>query len=341
MNQPRVSILLPYRNAVDTLDECMASIAAQSFSHYEVLAVDDGSTDGSADLIRERAFADERIRPLRNVGRGIVAALETGLRAARGALVARMDGDDLMREERLALQAGYLDGHPQIDLVASKVHVFPAPQVGVGTAAYIDWQDRCLTPDDIANEIYVEAPFVHPSVMFRAERVAQLGGYRQGDFPEDYDLWLRLNAAGCRMAKLDRELLAWRQSPDSLSRVDSRYARTAFDALRAHYLAVDDRLHRGRPLAIWGAGRRTRMRVRHLEERGLKPDVYIDIDPDKVGNRIAGTPVEAPQWLEPARKDRMPPLVLGYVASHGAREQIAVALEGMGYRRGQDYLMVG
>lgn len=198
------------------------------------------------------------------------------------------------------------------------------------------WQNACLTPEQIATEIYVESPFVHPSVMFRRSHVLELGGYRPGDFPEDYDLWLRLHRAGRIMGKLPEILLDWRESPQRLSRTDPRCSRQAFDRLRARYLATDPRL-KDRPLAFWGAGKSTRQRARHLMDLGYRPTAWIDIDPRKIGNRIDGIPVVPPAWLRQPGK----PFVLGYVARHGAREIISTRLIGMSYRQGQDWLMVG
>jgi hypothetical protein len=164
-----------------------------------------------------------------------------------------------------------------------------------------------------------------------------LGGYADGPFPEDYELWLRMHHAGLRMAKLARVLLLWRERDDRASRVDPRYAREAFDQLRARFLARDWRLRGGRDLVIWGAGRKTRLRARHLIEQGIRPHAWIDIDPRKIGHRVWELPVHPPEWLN--RQPR--PFVLVYVTTHGARDLIAGWLAQWGYQVGEDYLAVG
>jgi glycosyltransferase involved in cell wall biosynthesis len=338
INTRAVTVLIPLGDAASTLGACLDSVQAQDLSDFELLVVDDGSADGSADIVAERSVEDPRIRSLRRPGSGLVASLNTGLLEARAPLVARMDADDLMHPMRLALQSGFLDRHPRVDVVASRVQGFPGNSMGTGMREYLRWQNSCVTPRALVDEIYVECPFTHPSVMYRRSAVLGAGGYREGAFPEDYDLWLRLVQAGSGLAKLDRCLLAWRQSPESHSRRDPRYARAAFDRLRAIYLARDQRLRCGRPLAYWGAGRRTRQRASHLIEHGLAPCAWIDIDPRKIGNRIDGVPVQPPQWLA---RVRVRPFVLVYVANHGARQEIGPELEAMGYERGRDYLMVG
>ena len=336
---PRISVLLPVRDGQTYLDECLHSVCRQTLVDFELLVVDDGSRDATPARVAAWAARDPRIRLLRRPGDGIVAALNHGLGEARGALVARMDADDRMHPQRLEAQAALLEARPDLALVACRVRAFAAFDLGAGTREYLRWQNGCLSEAAIRDQRFVECPFTHPSVTFRRDEVWALGGYRPGPFPEDYELWLRMADRGLAMAKLDRVLLDWRQHENSLSRRDPRYAREAFDALRARYLGREPRLDPGRPLVVWGAGRRTRRRVRWLEREGLRPVAWIDIDPRKLGNRVQGRPVHPPTWLagQPAPR----PFVLGYVASHGARDRIARALEDMRYREGADYLMVG
>ena len=335
---PAVTVLMPVRDAAATLGSCLDSIQAQSFTDFELLVIDDDSSDATHQMVSERAAADPRIRLLRAPRRGLVACLNAGLGQARASLIARMDSDDVMDRERLGLQRDYLQQHPDVGVVASRVRAFPTDRVQAGTREYLRWQNACLDSDALRDEVYVECPITHPSAMFRLATVIAAGGYRDGDFPEDYELWLRLTAGGCRMAKIDRCLLHWRQRDDSLSRRDPRYSRDAFDRLRARYLALDGRLGSGRPLVFWGAGRRTRQRARHFVALGFAPCAWIDVDPRKIGNRIHDVPVVAPAWLD-RRQPR--PFVLAWVASHGARESIGAALTAMGYGRGVDYLTVG
>jgi len=331
----RISVVLPFRDAGGTLRECLDSVLAQTFPDFECLLIDDHSTDGSAEIVS--TYSDLRLRLLKNPGEGLVDALNHGLTSAACPLIARMDADDHMYPDRLRRQFDYLAAHPGVALLATQVRKFPDHAVRDGYREYLRWQNACLAHADISRLIYLESPFAHPSVMFRRGEVLRLGGYRQGTFPEDYDLWLRMFQAGCRMEKLPEVLLDWRESEGRLSRVSPSYSREAFDALRAKYLARDARLAGDRPLAIWGAGRKTRRRVGHLLRRGFVPAAFIDIDPAKIGNIIDGVPVEAPGWL-----DRRPrPLVLVYVARHGARESIDTALGDLRYREGIDYLHVG
>ncbi len=328
---------MPFYNAAATLGETLDTIQKQTLSDFTLIAVDDGSTDESAEIVRARMHDDPRIQMLQPGRQGVVGAMNSALAHCRSPLVARMDADDLMEPERLALQSRYLSANPDIDLVGCRVSLFPAELIQDGFHEYIRWQNSCLSPQQIAENIYVELPIAHPSVMFRRKVVINAGGYRDGDFPEDYELLLRLHQRGHRMAKLPETLLHWRDSGERLTRTDGRYRREAFDRIRAHYLATDPRLQHSRPLAFWGAGRNTRKRVAHLLNHGYRPAAWIDIDPRKIGNVIDGARVEAPEWLQRNSK----PFVLSYVSNHGARELIAEELQGMGYQSGKDFLLIG
>lgn len=332
-----ISILMPFRNAEATLAETLESIAAQSLADWELVAVDDGSEDRSAEVIRAFAVREGRTVLIEQGRVGLVAALSFGLERCAFPLVARMDADDVMHPERLADQRAWLEKHPSQSIVGSLVELFSEEPVSEGAAEYIRWQNGCRTPAEIANDRYVESPLVHPSVMFHQESVLGVGGYRSGDFPEDYELWLRMLERGTTISKVPRVLLRWRDSAGRMSRTDPRYSRENFDRLRAAYLARDSRLRGNREVVFWGAGRRTRSRIRHLRERGITGTAWIDIDPRKIGNRVEGLPVHPPEWL--ARAER--PFVLVYVATHGARDLIATRLAAMGYVRGEDWLPVG
>ncbi|ESQ13651.1 MAG: hypothetical protein N838_01070 [Thiohalocapsa sp. PB-PSB1] len=334
-----ISILLPYRNAVNTLPECLESIRAQTHADYELLCLDDGSNDGSTELVAQQAAQDPRMRLLSAPTRGLVAALNHGLAQARAPLVARMDADDLMHPRRLELQFRAMQRDPEIAVLASRVKAFPESALSDGFRAYIDWQNACITADAIANDLYLEAPLAHPSTMLRRDLIIAAGGYLDGDFPEDYELWLRLHHIGHRITKLPQCLLNWQDHQDRLSRQDPRYARGAFDRLRVRYLSTDPRLLAARDrLVIWGAGRNTRRRARLLVQQGFRPLAWIDIDPRKIGNRPDGMPVVEPAWLA----GRQPkPLVLNYVTVHGARTRIEAELARLGYFKGRDYLHVG
>ena len=335
---PLVSVLLPFHNAAETIGDCIESILAQTLTDFEIIAVNDFSNDDSLRVLK--AHGDDRIKIIDNQHRGLVSALNTGLGCCRAPLIARMDADDIMYPHRLVKQYEYMREHHDVVLLATQARKFPEATIRNGYREYMRWQNSVLSAEDIHNQIYIESPFAHPSVMFRRDSVIAAGAYRHGAFPEDYELWLRLLHLGHRMEKLAEVLLDWRESENRLSRVSENYSRNAFDMIRADYLSRDERIH-NRPIAFWGAGRKTRQRARHLLEKGYEPAAWIDIDPKKIGNRINGVEVVEPAWLEQSSDDGDRPFVLNYVTNHGARDIARTYLQRIGYVMGEDYLEVG
>jgi glycosyltransferase involved in cell wall biosynthesis len=336
---PRVSILMPCYNAADTLSEALDSLAQQTWTDFEIVVVDDGSTDGTLTLLLEWAKKDPRLRLLTQAHGGIIAALNLGLTACQGEYIARMDADDRCLPERLSLQTRLLDESPQVALVGCLVRGFPPEDVREGFRIYMDWQNSLQQHADLCREIFIESPFAHPSVMLRRSWLDRAGGYQEHGWAEDYDLWLRLYLLGARFAKVPEVLLEWRERPDRLTRQDSRYSLENFLRLKAHYLAQGPL--RGRETVIvWGAGMMGRRLGKQLERQGTPLAAFIDIDPAKIGHTRRGRPVLAPEALPELWRRSPNPVVLAAVGARGARRLIRQRLEGFGLVEGRDWWSV-
>lgn len=334
---PLVSVLLPVCNAASTVARAIQSIRQQTLTDWELIAVDDGSTDGTRELLLALTRQEVRLRLLARPHGGIVSALNAGLEAAHGRLIARMDADDEAHVARLASQVAFLGERPEVGVAGSLVEFGGDRTRAGGYALHVDWMNGLVEPDAISLNRFVESPFAHPSVMFRRELVARHGGYRDGDFPEDYELWLRWLDAGVLMAKVPRVLLIWHDAPARLSRTEARYDTEAFYRCKAVYLARWLRRHvpPSRRFLVWGAGRPTRKRAEHLMAHGVTLAGYLDIDPRKQGRQFSGRSVIAPKELPPP--DGV--FVLGYVAKRGARERTRACLRAKGFVEGRDFLM--
>jgi glycosyltransferase involved in cell wall biosynthesis len=326
-----ISIVMPLRNAAATLDRAMQSIFAQTWTDWELLAVDDGSHDGTAELLR--SFIDPRVRVISTPPQGIARALQTGCEAACGGWIARMDGDDWMHSDRLAEQREYARQNPALDVISCHVRYGgEAP----GYAAHVAWLNAQTTPEEIALRRFVEAPVAHPSVMFRRDLIASHGGYRDGDFPEDYELWLRWLEAGVRFGKVPQNLLEWNDPPGRLSRSDPRYGVNQFYQVKCFYLARWLRANlAGRKLWLWGAGRITRRRFDPLEALGCRFEGFIDVDPKKAGVHRDGRRVLMADGLP----EREAAFVIVGVGNRGAREHIAAHLSAHGWHEGRDFML--
>jgi glycosyltransferase involved in cell wall biosynthesis len=304
------------KDAEATLLECLHSLRAQTLSDHEVVAVDDGSTDGSRAILESAAGEDRRLRVLRPPGSGLVNALNAGLSAARAPFVARMDADDVALSDRLRLQAERLLADLALDILGTQVEVLGGER-NEGMCAYVLWSNALLDHDAIVRDLLVESPLVHPSVMARTAALRGLGGYRDYDGPEDYDLWLRAAAAGMRFAKLPEVLLQWRDSPGRLTRKHPRYAPARFFERKLQAL-LEGPLAGGEPVVIWGAGEIGKTWARALRARGASVRGFVEVDPRKLGQRIHGAPVLAvdeASGLGPA-------LHLAAVGQAGARARI-------------------
>jgi len=208
---PAVSVLMPVHNAGRFLAPALDSILAQTFSDFELIAIDDGSTDDSGKVLTEFAARDGRIRVFTQENRGIVATLNRALELARAPLIARMDADDLSRPDRFAKQAAYLREHPDVAVLSGAMDVIDESGAHLRVAAFP------TDPDAVARELLHRSCVCHPAVMARANALRSVGGYRaNARHAEDYDLWLRITEAG-RVANLPDVLLSYRVHPQAIS----------------------------------------------------------------------------------------------------------------------------
>lgn len=330
---PSVSVLMPAFNAADTIRQAVTSLQRQTYAAFEVVAVDDGSADDTGEILDELASADPRIMPVHLSHSGLIPALNAGIEACRGGLIARMDADDICHPERLRLQVEYMRDHPDTSVCGCLVRSFPRSSIRAGFLRYEVWLNSLTTHEQIARDIFIESPIAHPSVLMRADELRDLGGYRDMGWPEDYDLWLRFFMAGKRFGKVAQTLLFWRESSGRLTFTDSRYSLESFVRAKAHFLAILLRA-KGRPLIVWGAGMMGRRLTKHLVREGIQPIAVVDIDPRKIGRTLRGAPIIRPEGLD----DHPGAFIIAAVGSEGARELIRARLNEMGRIEGSDYL---
>ncbi|NIO15403.1 MAG: glycosyltransferase [Deltaproteobacteria bacterium] len=289
--KPAVSVLMPVYNAASTLPASIGSVLGQTFSDLELICVDDGSTDASARLIGEARRRDPRVRLIRGRRRGIVAALNRGLRACSGTYVARMDADDIMDEERIERQLRFFNEAGQFDLIGARVRMISdSGFLSSGVVRYEGWSNSLTEHDDIVREIFVESPLVHPTFFLGKEYYEKMGGYRGSPWAEDYDLILRAYLAGARFGKVPETLLLWRDSAGRLIRNDARCKREAMFRAKVHYFVKKGLLEKRRSAVIAGSGPSGREVARLLLCEGVTIACFVDNREDPGRRTVMGIP---------------------------------------------------
>ncbi len=329
---PEISVLLPAFDAASTLAAALRSVQRQTEQRWECVVVDDGSRDATLELAQTMACEDERIRVVARPHAGIVAALRAGIAECKAALIARMDADDLMSRRRLELQSRALAEAPELAAVGCRVRLFPRAALREGRLNYERWLSSISSAESVQREAFVECPVAHPTLMIRREILAKLD-YRDMGWPEDYDLVLRLLAAGQRIGMVPERLLHWRDGEARLSRTSPSYDIAAFVQCKAEFLASGF-LARSERYVLWGYGDTGKALSEALAQRGKHPAAILELHPGRLGQTIRGVRVQRPEALP-----GLPPLPLVVsVAGLGPRTEIRAALAQMKFVETRDYV---
>lgn len=214
-SDPAVSVIMPCWNGERYLEIAVHSILNQSFENFELLLIDDGSTDSTPDIIQALAKKDPRIIPHAGEHAGLVAALNMGLRLSKAPLIARMDSDDIARPTRLAKQVAAFADHPNLVLLGTQAQLI-GPEGQSKRKLHVPTNNA-----ELQKALATSCPFIHPSVMFRREAVDKSGAYNElYRHAEDYDLWLRMAGIG-DIANLHEDLLQYRIHGANISQTHS------------------------------------------------------------------------------------------------------------------------
>jgi glycosyltransferase involved in cell wall biosynthesis len=329
-----VSILMPVHDAAPTLGAALQSVMRQRETGWECIAIDDGSTDRTPEILREAARCDARIKVARTDHRGIVSALGAGLELCTGRYVARMDSDDIMLRDRLGAQIAMLDADPSLAGVGTHVRIFPRG----GRTSYQRWLNSLCTADMVARDAFVECPIAHPTWMMKRSTLASYG-YRDMGWPEDYDLFLRMHVDGLRLGVVPRRLLLWRDLPTRLSRTSAACKADRLVLCKAHHLARGFLSGGGRYI-LWGYGDTGRALARALATEGKTPNLIVEVHPGRIGQTILGVPVVSPDRMRTG--DALDRACGGHVvvsvAGDGPRADVRARAASLGLIEGRDFV---
>lgn len=210
---PSVSVILPVFNCVDYVGEAIESILTQDYADFELIVIDDGSTDQTPQIVQR--YRDPRLRFVAQENRGLSATLNRGIELAGGRYIARQDQDDVSMPRRLKRQALFLDANPRCALVGTWADVWVA-RTASGRSHRHPADNEALQ-----FALLLDNPFVHSSVMLRRDALREVGGYStdpERQPPEDYELWSRI-ARRHAVANIPEVLHIYREVPGSMSRM--------------------------------------------------------------------------------------------------------------------------
>ncbi len=330
-----ISILLPTYNTAPYLAECLDSILAQTEQDWELIAVNNFSTDASPDILQAYSERDSRIRFFHNddvMGKtGVSPAMRFAFRQARGPIITRMDSDDIMPPNRLfSMKKMLLENGPG-HVATGAVRFFGEDGVGEGFRRYEAWLNELAATGRHFAEIYRENVLPSPCWMAWRSDLVLAAAFEEDTYPEDYDLTFRLRHAGCRIVATAELLHHWRERPDRTSRIDEKYLDNSYLDLKTRWFLRSDH-DPARPLVLWGAGRKGKRLAALLRTCGV-PFRWVCDQPSKWGHVVSGVAMESFEVLAQLPDAQ----VIIAVAAPNGQGDIQVFLEKYGKVTGRDF----
>jgi len=209
---PQISVIMPVYNGEPYLERAVQSILDQTYKNFELILINDGSTDNSPQILENFAKSDKRIRLINQPNQGLIKTLNTGIAEAKAPLIARMDADDIAFPDRFKIQKNHMENHPNITALGSAIIVIDENDNQADTVYY--------PPNGKQLDTYIlknGSPLAHPAVMMQTQAIKDLGGYKElFRHAEDYELWLRLHKHG-QIHNIQEPLLYYRHHQDKIS----------------------------------------------------------------------------------------------------------------------------
>lgn len=287
---------MPVKNAEPFLEDCVKSILDQTESNWELIAVDDSSTDSSLETLQRFAKADDRIHVYQNNGSGIIAALRLAFGQSKGGFITRMDADDKMVPIKLATLKRNLKKFEKHHMATGQVHYFSEHELGDGYKRYEAWLNRLTSAGTNFQDIYKECVIPSPCWMVYRNDLIKCDGFNPDTYPEDYDLCFRFYRENLKVIPCNETLHLWRDHDDRSSRNDENYADNRFLELKVNWFLELDHIA-DRPLVLWGAGRKGKTIAKLLNEKRVQ-FLWVCNNPKKIGKHIHGIKMKSVSELK-------------------------------------------
>ena len=333
-DNPHITVILPFYNAENTINRAIESICNQSFTNFECILINNNSTDKSEHIANQWVKIDTRFKLINESQQGVMFASNTGAKIAKGKYIARMDADDWSFPNRLKDQAYFLDNNTELGAVSGLVEYIPHKSNTQGFIRYVHWINSVKSAHDISVKQFIEAPIVNPSAMWRKEIGEQYGLYKDGDFPEDYEMWLRWLNRGVKIQKIDKEVIQWYDSESRLTRTHKIYSDSAFYQIKTQYLALwlkHNNIHYPK-VVVWGASKTSRQHAVLLEKNNIEIQYYIDT------KRTRQLPKRTVFYKDLPTPEEV--FVLVYMKHSDIKTQIQAFLNERGFIEGNNYLLI-
>ncbi|MEZ4802686.1 MAG: glycosyltransferase family 2 protein [Gelidibacter sp.] len=331
MKQPLISILTPFRNTAKFLPECLDSILNQTYIHWELLIVDDHSTDDSYDIVNAYAQKDKRIRLLKTNGEGIIEALQCAFKHSQGDYITRMDSDDIMATDKLEVMLNNLLLYGKKHLALGLVNYFSNEGISDGYERYEKWLNELTRAGTNYSEIYKECVIPSPCWMVDREDLIECDAFNPNRYPEDYDLTFRFYKHNIKCIPCNQILHQWRDYPTRTSRTHEHYAQNYFLDIKLHYFLQLD-YDKQRTLTLWGAGFKGKRIAKMLKKRNI-PFIWICNNPRKIGKHIYNIELYSFNYLNQLKN----PQSIVTVANERSQTRIKQYFSTQGMTSMQDY----
>jgi len=279
-----ISIVMPMRNAMPYLKECIESIINQSYTNWELVVVNDHSTDDSFDILKGFSNLDNRIKVLNNTGKGIIDALQLAYSKTTGQFISRMDADDIMPVKKIELMRTQLIKTPN-SVITGRIK-YIGENLREGYKKYEIWMNTMMENNTHYEQMYRECVIPSPAWMISRSLFDSIGGFTPNTYPEDYDLTLRMYKAKIPIIAINELIHIWRDYQERTSRNDPNYSFNSFEVLKTQYFLEVD-YDKSKTLVLWGGGKKGKKIAQLLIKHNVD-FIFACNNPKKINQDIYG-----------------------------------------------------
>ncbi len=325
-DEHKISIVMPVRNGMPYLKQCINSILSQSWSNWELIIINDHSTDNTTAFLEEISNDDKRIQWHNNKGVGITPALIRASSFCSGQMITRMDADDLMPSDKLENLHKLLVSEGRQTVVTGMVEYFSDTKLGDGYIHYMNWLNKLSSSQSHYDEIFKECSVASANWLMYMNDFKDCGGFGVRMYPEDYSLLFEWRRAGYNIIAAQTTTHLWRDHPSRASRNDENYKDNSFTKMKVNFFIEQD-LKRTHTLLLWGAGKKGKNIAKQLTQLNI-PFRWMCNNKNKIGHEIYGIRIESINLLSKIHSCQ----VIVAVSQKGAETEIRKTLDAYSHK---------